>query len=200
MLIAEICMYKDKKYKVVCFHKDEDIYTLGINEYIDMPSSVSTILKEELNKGNKIICEESIIKKSPTNISVNDFEIIKAGDLEKSKNKLLSELSNNFSHYLASISGITYFSFIISSFKLASAGYFITNENREEKYVEIMNTGDNMLIEALNDFLDSLDKISPMSGLYDHFKLAQKTVEQSKSFEDLEKAQVMFSDFFKWSI
>jgi hypothetical protein len=45
---------------------------------------------------------------------------------------------------------------------LASQGLFLTDENREETYLNIINTGDEQLINALERYIeikDSMDKI-----------------------------------------
>ena len=49
--------------------------------------------------------------------------------------------------------------FMLLNNKLADKGFFITEENKEEKYIEIIETCDESLIEDLEKYIFLLDKI-----------------------------------------
>ena len=49
--------------------------------------------------------------------------------------------------------------FMLLNNKFANNGFFITDENKEEKYIEIIETCDDNLIEDLEKYIFLLDKI-----------------------------------------
>ena len=49
--------------------------------------------------------------------------------------------------------------FMLLNNKFANNGFFITDENKEEKYIEIIETCDEQLIEDLEKYIFLLDKI-----------------------------------------
>jgi hypothetical protein len=49
--------------------------------------------------------------------------------------------------------------FMLLNNKFANKGFFITDENKEEKYIEIIETCDEQLIEDLEKYIFLLDKI-----------------------------------------
>lgn len=53
--------------------------------------------------------------------------------------------------------------YLYISIELASKGYFITDTNREEKYIEILNSGDANLLDLLEKYL----------SVYDEFKVTR---------------------------
>jgi hypothetical protein len=55
---------------------------------------------------------------------------------------------------------VDYLDYIDINNELASRGFFITDSNKEEKYLEILETGDDILIDLLEEFLAIKDKIS----------------------------------------
>jgi len=195
MLTAEIKRCENGRWEILSLQIDRAKYLLPGSKYLNIPIKVAEILKPKLNMGSKIYFGNLVLDKPVGHIKIDDFDIKEVGGLELAKNKLLSQISNNFSYHLTSITGVNYFIFTMSSFELANAGHFITSKNREEKYVEIINSGDNKLIENLNDYLNALDEIQPMASLYNQFKIFRKKVNQSRTSEELEKVKDMFANF-----
>lgn len=76
-------------------------------------------------------------------------------------------------HDLASISGFTFYSYMCLNNELNDQGYFITSDNRESKYLEILETGKEELIQKLEDYLnmrDQIERVSALNKKFDHFR------------------------------
>ncbi|MFG1493373.1 hypothetical protein [Halobacteriovorax sp. ZH4_bin.1] len=74
---------------------------------------------------------------------------------------------------LASISGYTFYGYMCLNNELCDKGYFITSENRESKYLEILETGNEDLIQKLEDYLnmrDQIERVSALNKKFDHFR------------------------------
>lgn len=70
-------------------------------------------------------------------------------------------------------SGFTLYNFIMRNNDLASRGFFITDDNREEQYLKVIETGDEDLIDKLEDFLihkDKMERAASMMNRLDKFK------------------------------
>lgn len=61
--------------------------------------------------------------------------------------------------YLATVSGLTFYTFMSINNELIEAGYAITSKNREQKYIEVIETGNIELIATLEKYLNAKDEI-----------------------------------------
>jgi len=68
---------------------------------------------------------------------------------------------------------------------LIERGYIITNENRTEKYLEIIETGDIELIEKLELFLEARDSMLLNYTWYNIYKNYKKQIERAESIDEL---------------
>ena len=59
--------------------------------------------------------------------------------------------------------------YISSAMYLMSRGYFITEENKNKKYIEIIQTKDSDLINKLNTYLSYYDKMDLYKIFYDRY-------------------------------
>ena len=71
---------------------------------------------------------------------------------------------------------------------LASKGYFITDENREEKYLEIINSKDEEALSKLSEYLDSLDEFNAIDDAFQKYKEYKDRVKSAVSQEEINGA------------
>ncbi len=83
------------------------------------------------------------------------------------------------------IAGLTLYGFMVLNNDLINAGYAITNENREEKYLQILETGDEKLISKLEDYLNYKDEIEKVAYLERKFSKFKNDVLSSSTVEDV---------------
>jgi chromatin segregation and condensation protein Rec8/ScpA/Scc1 (kleisin family) len=88
------------------------------------------------------------------------------------------------------------YGFIILNNDLANAGYFITNENREEKYLEILETGDEKLISKLEDYLNYKDEIETVAHLERRFSSFRTEIRAAASVEEVTAIEERFLEKF----
>ena len=81
---------------------------------------------------------------------------------------------------------------MVSFSVLAAAGHFINADNREEKYLEIINTGDTDLISALEEYLDAYDAITPILSMWNDVKQFETDLEAATTEEEVDAAAHMF--------
>ena len=64
--------------------------------------------------------------------------------------------------------------------KFAAEGIYITNENREEKYIEILEKDDPKLLEDLEKYIEALDRVDVINNLVKEYN---DLVEKIKSYD-----------------
>ena len=128
----------------------------------------------------------------------NEVTYLKLGDtneLQEHKNAALAKVRMLITPELASIAGLTMYGFIVLNNDLVNAGYAITNDNREEKYLSILETGDETLINKLEDYLNYKDEIERVSHLERKFATFKSEIDNAP-LEDIEGIQNKFLEDF----
>lgn len=184
--------FKNDKYYVV-----ENIVLHGNIEHspsrnyaLTKDIKTTKIMFEEMKRGKEILIAKEAIHNNclRETLEKDDIKIQKVNDLEEAKKKALVDLNNRYSGSIYQMSSINLFQFISATLKLMDAGYFITDSNREEKYLEIIQSDDEDLIDALKDFLDVRDNVmGKQLNAYKWYRKSLKKIRKAKTVEDLEK-------------
>lgn len=77
---------------------------------------------------------------------------------------------------------VDFASFMMLNNKFASKGIFITDENKEEEYIKVIESGDIGLIEDLETYINLRDKIQVIEGQKKEY---DTLVNSLKALEDL---------------
>lgn len=144
-------------------------------------TQVFSIITEALLQNNLVKLPVGLQSYTPGDVMINIVD-----DLVASKYAGVIKIQN----FIASRAGNAYyydlFEFNLVSNTLYANGIFITNENREEKYIEIIETGKIELIEALETYLNLKDKISAYYSLYAQGQVAIKLVDNANTVANVE--------------
>lgn len=116
----------------------------------------------------------------------------KEDDIQNIRNSEIKRVRMLINPELASVSGLTYYGFMCLNNELADKGFFITESNREAKYLSILETGDEKLIEMLERYLNYRDEIARVSALHKSFEALRKDILNE---EDPAKIVKMTNDF-----
>jgi hypothetical protein len=140
----------------------------------------------------KYIDEEKIVR-----IDLNTKEIDIKGNSDSFENfiygskqeEIATILRNDFLGKVDAHINIDLIIYNQTMLELADAGYIITDKNREEKYLEILETGDESLIDLLEQYLVLKDKITfiiSQKKTYNNIIEKLRTLnEDSEEFKDL---------------
>lgn len=90
-----------------------------------------------------------------------------------------------------------FFDFIMLNNTLSAAGFIVTDQNRREKYLEIIDTGDVDLIDALENFLNALDRLAIINGWYRTYKEFEKNVYLSETKSTVDEHYKIFVQIFE---
>ena len=130
----------------------------------------------------------------PMEIDVLDHNEV--DELEEARKAALIQVRMLVTPELAKISGFALYGFMMLNNDLSNSGYFITNQNREEKYLEILETGQEDLITKLEDYLNYKDEIENVAHLERKFSKFKKDIKISTSSEDVGNIKDRFLEKF----
>ncbi len=156
--------------------------------YLKISALCAEKIKEEIEKGTEVL----IPKDMPREILPIDLILNKTDPLTVIKGVTLAKMRAKIDGHLASISALEFYSFFTVHTKLMDAGYFITDENREEKYLEIINSGDEDIISSLEEYLENRDRINIVSWAYKQLKRAEEAIEDIENKEEVKKIEISF--------
>jgi hypothetical protein len=167
------------------FEVDPDLYKE--TQSIDFFNTVSQLVKEGELRFNSNHSGE---------LTVDDLKQTKFDALQLKKYSILQRGRLLINQRIDVVSLMGFAKFIILNNYMADAGFFITDENREEKYLEIINANDTALISKLEEYLEAKDTISQDLYWYSHFSTFKDAVESASSEEKVDFAFETFNSLF----
>ncbi len=103
-------------------------------------------------------------------VSTDEIILKPVDSLMKMKNNAIAAYAlQEFSHQIDISFFMVVMRFIMLTSDLFAAGYFITDTNKEEKYLDILNSGDPKLIECLEDYLSIIDVFADLRVFMDNY-------------------------------
>lgn len=96
---------------------------------------------------------------------------------------------------ITKVAGLTLYAFMVLNNELASAGYFITDKNREETYINILEAGDEELIQKLDEYLNVRDEVERASFLERRFSAFRRDVNKAATIEEVNSIKDQFMTF-----
>ncbi len=150
--------------------------------YIKISNVAGDIIRNAISEHKKVYIPKNV----PGELTIRDVVVDEVDGLEKDKMIALSDAYRKVDYQIFNVGAIDYFEFLNIFSRLASLGYFITDQNREEKYIEIIETGNEDLIEELEIYLEKKDNLDKISYVYNKTKDFEKKVMTCGSKEELD--------------
>ncbi len=149
-------------------NKDERILKLSYMAY--------EAIKEALVSGDKKVTIPKTLQSMevlPGEVNVVDID---TDDITNVRLAQIARVRMLITPALASISALTSYSWIMLNNELNAKGYFIYDGNREEVYLSILETGDDVLIAKLEEYLNFKDEIARVAQLNTKFSNVIKDI------------------------
>lgn len=98
---------------------------------------------------------------------------------------------------VSKISSLVIYRFTVLNNELASKGFFITESNREEQYLAILETGNEELVDKLEQYLNYRDDLDKVSFFERRFSALRKAVLNARTVEEVAELEKNFvADFY----
>ena len=148
------------------------------------------LIHEGIDRDNPLESLIHVLESAMELVSIpeNDLESLKKSEIKRVRMLINPEL--------ASVSGLAYYGFMCLNNELADKGFFITESNREAKYLSILETGDEKLIEMLERYLNYRDEIGRVSALHKSFEALRKDILNEEDPAKIVKMSNEFMDLF----
>lgn len=108
-----------------------------------------------LKRGRSVSYSKAVKTLTKDDLILNDVNAI-----EQYKNAVFYKAINKFQTFISPLYMFDFYDFLILNNEFASLGYIITNANKEEQYLKIINENDEGLLNRLERYLFLLDKLS----------------------------------------
>jgi len=156
---------------------DPDVKVIEIKD-----TQVFSIITENLLQNNLVKLPNNLTDYTPGDVIINVVDELVAAKMAAS-----TKIRNFTAHRAGAAYMYDIFEFQLVSNILYAEGIFITDSNREKKYIDIINTNKTELIDALEKYLNIRDKISEYYSLHAQAKTALDFIEKSTTLEDVKK-------------
>ena len=178
----------------------ESKYSTTANDefVVTMTDEAHRILKTEMKKNNIVTLKKPLALYI---ITANDFLIEEGETLENVKHYTKIHLKSMITPQITKESSYTMYSYMNKYAQLLELGFVITDSNREDVYMQIIDEDNDDTIEILEDFLNAKDRLNRGLFFVDAFEKVSKRINQSKEIEEIyEIAQEFEKSYFQGNI
>ena len=194
------------KYYVQYRAFDHELYEMvGITQSqkdLDEKAFFSITKKEAMDLLPCIKDEKSYVFVPRTIIDekqVFSFVTEKKDEFVIKKEEAAKVLNDYYQRVMNSVALFEMYNVMLINNELGANGYFITSTNREEVYIDIINSGDEKLITLLQEYLEAKDKIDPMMTYYNKLKEAKLKLKEAKTVEEIDPIVEDVLNFLSWT-
>ena len=184
--------YYEVEYLTSSYNKDFETNKKFLGLSVFAAKEIKKALAE--NKIVRIVSDYSNIDVQPHDLMIVEPDI---DDIEQLKMVYLKKARQMVTHQQANVSGLMMYQFININNILCDKGYFIHDDNKEEVYLQILETGDEKLIDKLEEFLNARDIIDRSSFLEEKYYTFFNDMKNSDTIEEVEKHYETFMKYFQ---
>jgi len=165
------------------------------SKYMNLSYKTAEKLEELLLEGKHVFVSKELDFNGPElqpwdlqvkENNLSELSIKKATNIQNAKIK-------NDRGTEAALSALMFYGFIELNNELIDLGYAISENNREEKYLEILNTGDAELIGKLEEYLEYKDNLNTQFYEWKRLKEYEKAVNAAETEEDVENLNIQYN-------
>ena len=134
------------------------------------------------------------INKEQTSNELHPWDLTLVDELVLSdiKKSSIIKIRSIINPIISQVSGLSLYGFMVLNNELVAKGFAIYEDNREEVYLKILETGDEDLITKLEDYLNYKDEIDRVSQLERQFSGAIKDINEQDSIDSVLKIEKEF--------
>jgi hypothetical protein len=154
------------------------------------------IIRDALQDGKLVHITKKMQYDEVLPVDIEVIDVAQTTDpLAAAKQAAISSVRVHVIPEISKIAGLTLYSFIVLNNDLASAGYFITDKNREEMYINVLETGDETLIQKLEDYLNARDEIDRVAFIERRFNTFRRDITNATTVEEVDTTRDQFMAF-----
>jgi len=175
--------------KITGYRQIDDNEMYDETRFKSVSDDVYTYVSENYEKGELTIPDTVI------NVTLSDITFTEFDDVVAMKNNALNVFINNelrddntsLDFFLISVK------FIILNNQLAEKGFIFTPTNKEDVYLDVLNSGDEQSIEILEDYIEVLDAVTSYSSKVNNY------ISMKKAMTDLTDVQTILDTYTSYT-
>ena len=113
------------------------------------------------------------------------------------RERVLNKAREYISTRLNAVSLFELYEFMVCNLELVEKGFIITNKNRRDKYLEIIDDGDIDTIDLLERLLNSKEKLESVSGWYNQYRAFESDLYKLNNVDDIDDRFKVFVQIFE---
>jgi hypothetical protein len=163
-------------------------------KYLKLSNGATELIKQAIENNNLIKISKTLLTEE---VMPGEIDIIKDNEidgLKASKDASLVKIRMLVTPEMSKIAGLTLYRFMMLNNDLSSAGFFITDNNREEMYLKILETENADLIQKLEDFLNHKDELDMAASFERKFTKYQSEILKAPSEDKVAELEQNFLD------
>lgn len=178
---------------------DDEIYDNTL--WYKISDEVYIFLKDRLTTKNGNKSSFFIDINSETIDDVSDIKTDSSNNIiEDTLMSVLTQYDKNMQEVLVSISHMYPFK-LYKYFNhynaLVAKGIFVTDENQEEKYFDVINTGDDDLVIKFSEFIDIKNDMNDEYTIYSNYNTYHRRLYLSKTKQEAKQVYEEFMSLYK---
>ncbi len=180
----EYSTYDDNHYKIDGIRMTSDAFSTNHD-----PTKYHEITKSDAKSIGPIV-SETLVKVSRDVIDNSKeffYFVEKKPKLDIKKDEALKLVNKHYEMVMNSVALFEMYNMMLINNELGANGYFITKENREEVYMDIISSGDKEQITLLKEYLEYRDRIQPMNVYYNKLKDFKKELPNLNTVEEVDE-------------
>lgn len=199
ILIYDLAIVEDRGsyYQVVGVTKNSfDLLANKTDTYLKLSEVAYRMIKDATDEGKsiRIVKPLSANEVLPNEVVIVDVE---KTDVEAAIDSAVIRVRKLVTFELSKVSGFTLYEFNTIHTELLEDGFFITNKNREQKYIEIIETGNIEIIEKLERYLEAKDTLDRAYSIKTRVDKFVSQIKKLTSVDEIREAENKFvSDFY----
>jgi hypothetical protein len=158
--------------------------------YVKIKQMDAVAVNNTVRSGQVVKIKKGVKKNKE--LGLKDFEVIEVPMIEKKRTHYQIDIHNEVTELPLVMSSIEILEFMMIFAKFAEKGIFIWGNEVEEKYLEILNSGEEGLIEDLESYLELKDKVGAVIRRFQNIKRHEEMLRKAKKEEDLDKIYQSF--------
>ena len=187
LIISNVGTYM--KITGTAIFNDED--TIDENLYKEVDDGLYVDIRELL-KTHELTYEKDIDVLDEKTLIMKEYDVL-AITKSRAKTEALKMLKTR----LDDTTMFDFYEFSILNNAFVEKGFIITNANREEKYLEIINTGDTKLIDNLEKYLLSRDRVSQHNRWYTRYRIFEDEMNSARTTSEVANALEKYLNLFE---
>ena len=126
-----------------------------------------------------------------------DLIIVDYDAVTSHRERVLNKAREYISTRLNAVSLFELYEFMVCNLDLIEKGFVITNGNRRQKYLDIIDAGDIETIDLLERLLNSKDKLESISGWYNQYRTFESDLYKLNTVDKIDERFKVFVQIFE---